>query len=293
MIGGLLLDKKIKDLLLDHRESIIKAWKEEVANLRHEKYQSLKEFLMEDANEEFAEVIISSIQQNGIPTKLHDFSEKLMKLGWPLSYITDGIQIFRRVLIDKILLEMDIKSYDMVSFVLTSVNNWVEPIMHYLVSEYSGNLENTLLLQKVALKELAAPLIPVMDGITIMPLIGTIDTERAKLIMENLLEGVIKHNSEVVLIDITGVPVVDTMVAHHMIQAVEAVRIIGATAILVGIRPEIAQTIVSLGIDLGEYLTKSSLEKGFTLALKMTNRQIVTLEESDTIEKLLDSIYKE
>lgn len=293
MIGGLLLDKKIKDLLLFHRESIIKAWKEEVANLRHEKYQSLKEFLMEDANEEFAEVIISSIQQNGIPTKLHDFSEKLMKLGWPLSYITDGIQIFRRVLIDKILLEMDIKSYDMVSFVLTSVNNWVEPIMHYLVSEYSGNLENTLLLQKVALKELAAPLIPVMDGITIMPLIGTIDTERAKLIMENLLEGVIKHNSEVVLIDITGVPVVDTMVAHHMIQAVEAVRIIGATAILVGIRPEIAQTIVSLGIDLGEYLTKSSLEKGFTLALKMTNRQIVTLEESDTIEKLLDSIYKE
>ena len=71
-----------------------------------------------------------------------------------------------------------------------------------------------------ALQELSAPLIPVLEGITVMPLIGTIDTERAKQIMENLLTGVVKHRSEVVLIDITGVPVVDTMVAHHIIQAV-------------------------------------------------------------------------
>lgn len=94
-----------------------------------------------------------------------------------------------------------------------------------------------------------------------MPLIGTIDTDRAKLIMESLLQGVITHNSEVVLIDITGVPVVDTMVAHHLIQAAEAVRLIGAKCILVGIRPEIAQTIVNLGIDLTNFPTKSSLKK--------------------------------
>ncbi|MCL1298576.1 STAS domain-containing protein, partial [Listeria monocytogenes] len=82
------------------------------------------------------------------------------------------------------------------------------------------------------------------------PLIGTIDTERAKLIIENLLIGFVKNRSEVVLIDITGVPVVDTMVAHHFIQASEAVRLVGCQAMLVGSRPEIARTIVNLGIEL-------------------------------------------
>jgi rsbT co-antagonist protein RsbR len=97
--------------------------------------------------------------------------------------------------------------------------------------------------------------------------------------MENLLQGVVKHRAEVVLIDITGVPVVDTMVAHHIIQASEAVRLVGAKCLLVGIRPEIAQTIVNLGIDLSQLTTKNSLQKGIEYALEMTDRQIVRLEE--------------
>jgi rsbT co-antagonist protein RsbR len=93
--------------------------------------------------------------------------------------------------------------------------------------------------------------------------------------MENLLEGVMNHRSQVVLIDITGVPIVDTMVAHHIIQAAEAVRLIGAKCILVGIRPEIAQTIVTLGIDLSDFRTKSTLQVGMQAALEMTGREIV------------------
>ncbi|NAP00983.1 STAS domain-containing protein, partial [Halomonas sp. MG34] len=106
--------------------------------------------------------------------------------------------------------------------------------------------------------------------------------------------GVIKHNSEVVLIDITGVPVVDTMVAHHIIQAAEAVRLIGSTCILVGIRPEIAQTIVNLGIDLGKFPTKSSLKKGFTKALEITGREVIEHERTEeNVEKLIDSLKGE
>jgi rsbT co-antagonist protein RsbR len=137
------------------------------------------------------------------------------------------------------------------------------------------------MLQKVALQELSAPLIPVFDKITVMPLVGTIDTDRAKKIMENLLQGVVKHRSEVVLIDITGVPVVDTMVAHHIIQAAEAVRLVGAKCLLVGIRPEIAQTIVNLGINLNEIITKNSLKKGVEFALEMTERKIVDIESEE------------
>src|SRR5699024_433151 len=212
-------------------------------------------------------------------------------LGWPLSYITDGLQIFRRVTVDFILSQSDQVDSEYFSTVLQSVDNWVEPIIRELVNEYSGSWENIVSLQRVALQELSAPLIPVIDNITVMPLVGTIDTERAKLIMENLLEGVMKHNSEVVLIDITGVPVVDTMVAHHIVQAAEAVRLVGSTCILVGIRPEIAQTIVNLGIDLGKFPTKSSLRKGFIKALELTNRRIVDTEKKDNaIEQMIDSL---
>ncbi|MFD2627188.1 STAS domain-containing protein, partial [Oceanobacillus kapialis] len=206
----------------------------------------------------------------------------------------DGLQVFRRVTVDYILSQSDKIDSSYISDVIKSVDAWVEPLIRQLVNEYSGSWEHIVSLQRVALQELSAPLIPVMDRITVMPLIGTIDTERAKLIMENLLEGVIKHNSEVVLIDITGVPVVDTMVAHHIIQAAEAVRLIGSTCILVGIRPEIAQTIVNLGIDLGKFPTKSSLKKGFTKALEITGRQVVEHERKDeNIEKLIDSLKGE
>ncbi len=95
------------------------------------------------------------------------------------------------------------------------------------------------------------------------------------------LNGVVKHRSDVVLIDITGVPVVDTMVAHHIIQAADAVRLVGSKCMLVGIRPEIAQTIVNLGIDLNHITTTSTLRKGIAQALAYTNKEIVVMEGAD------------
>lgn len=206
------------------------------------------------------------------------------------------MQAFRSVTIKVILEDIgETNSNDEFLSIMEGVNDWVDPIKNRLINEYSHNWTNIVSLQKVALQELSAPLIPVMEGITVMPLVGTIDTDRAKLIMENLLNGVIKNHAEVVLIDITGVPVVDTMVAHHIIQAAEAVRLVGSQCILVGIRPEIAQTIVNLGIDLRNFPTKSSLQKGFRTALEMTGAKVVSESESegDEIENILNSIEKE
>src|SRR5699024_8285825 len=277
--GGKNMDKHLRRIAIDNSDSIVQMWLKEIEKLKEEKYTStISNELFEGTNREFVNVIFISIKEEGSMKAVEDFSEKIITLGWPLSYITDGLQIFRRVTIDFILSQSDQVDSEYFSTVLQSVDNWVEPIIRELVNEYSGSWENIVSLQRVALQELSAPLIPVMDNITIMPLIGTIDTERAKLIMENLLEGVIKHNSEVVLIDITGVPVVDTMVAHHIIQAAEAVRLVGSTCILVGIRPEIAQTIVTLGIDLTNFPTKSTLKKGFETALEVTDRKIIDLD---------------
>lgn len=289
------MDKKFKEIALKNSDTIVQMWLEEIGSLKEGNYTAtVSDELFESTNREFVNVIFTSIQDEGSTKSLDDFSEKLINLGWPLSYITDGLQVFRRVTTEFILEKSGELDSPYISKVLKSVDIWVEPIIRQLVNEYSGSWEHIVSLQRVALQELSAPLIPVMEGITVMPLIGTIDTERAKLIMENLLEGTIKHNSDVVLIDITGVPVVDTMVAHHIIQAAEAVRLIGSTCILVGIRPEIAQTIVNLGIDLGKFPTKSSLKKGFQKALEMTNRRIENIESKDEeIETILNSLTGE
>lgn len=286
------MDNKLKNIVLEHSDAIVRMWLEEFNTHKKNDYTSnISPEMFESTNREFVNVIFSSIENQGLSSDLDDFSERLINLGWPLSYLTDGMQVFRRVIVDYILKQSEQVDTDYFSQVLRKVDGWVDPIINQLVNEYSGSWENIVSLQRVALQELSAPLIPVMENITIMPLIGTIDTERAKLIMENLLDGVIKHNAEVVLIDITGVPVVDTMVAHHIIQAAEAVRLIGSRCILVGIRPEIAQTIVNLGIDLGKFPTKSSLRKGFETALELTNRRIEEMQnKEEDIEKLIDSL---
>lgn len=289
------MDSKFKGIVVENSETIVEMWLIEVARLKEvNRTATISDDMYENTNREFVEVIFTSIKNDGAIEAVETFSEKIISLGWPLSYITDGLQVFRKVTINFILSQSDSMDTDFISNVLSSVDQWVEPIIRVLVNEYTGNWENIVSLQRVALQELSAPLIPVIEGITIMPLIGTIDTDRAKLIMESLLQGVITYNSEVVLIDITGVPVVDTMVAHHLIQAAEAVRLIGAKCILVGIRPEIAQTIVNLGIDLANFPTKSSLKKGFMAALEMTNRKVsyVTTND-DSIGNLIESLKGE
>lgn len=289
------MDLGFKELIIENSDSIVEKWLEEIDALKTDNYTApISDELYESTNREFVNVIFTSISQQGSTNVVEKFSEKIISLGWPLSYITDGLQVFRRVTTEYLLRQTEQIDSNQFSNILTSVDEWVEPLIRELVNQYSGSWENTLSLQRVALQELSAPLIPVMEGITVMPLIGTIDTDRAKYIMENLLEGTIKHNSEVVLIDITGVPVVDTMVAHHIIQAAEAVRLIGSTCILVGIRPEIAQTIVNLGIDLSNFPTRSSLEKGFTKALELTGRKVADIKTREAdVEGLINSLKGE
>jgi len=296
MDGGTMMDQKFEKIMLENSDVIIKMWMKEIEELKNEKYtSSISDELFEVTNREFVNVIFTSINNQGSVGNIEKFAEKLINLGWPISYLTDGLQSFRHVVIHFILNKGEQIDTDYFSSLIDMIDSWVDPIIHQLVNEYSGSWEHIVSLQRVALQELSAPLIPVMDNITVMPLIGTIDTERAKLIMENLLDGVIAHRAEVVLMDITGVPIVDTMVAHHIIQAAEAVRLIGSECILVGIRPEIAQTIVNLGIDLSAFPTKSSLRKGFNAALKMTNRKIVDLNaaEEKTIDEMINSIPEE
>ncbi|SDI21817.1 RsbT co-antagonist protein RsbRA [Alteribacillus bidgolensis] len=277
------MQPSIIEMIYSQRQEIIDRWKEEIRHFSDNEFtRSLPAEVYNETNVEFVRLIIDTLEleQSEAKEKLRQFAERFINTGWPLSYFTQGMQAFRRVLLETMTSQETINSKKVFE-TFYEVESWIDGIINQLVDEYSGSWENTLHLQKLALKELSAPLIPVFEKISVMPLIGTIDTERAKLIMENLLEGIIEHRSQVVLIDITGVPVVDTMVAHHIIQASEAVRLVGAECILVGIRPEIAQTIVNLGIDLGKFPTRSTLRKGIETGLELTQRKIVNISSDD------------
>ncbi|HEY1015337.1 MAG TPA: STAS domain-containing protein [Herpetosiphonaceae bacterium] len=122
-------------------------------------------------------------------------------------------------------------------------------------------------LQQTALQELSTPIIPIYEGILVLPLVGSIDSQRAGQIMEGLLEGISANSADVVIMDITGVPVIDTGVANYILQAARAARLLGSQVVLVGIGAEIAQTIVQLGIDLSGITTRSNLQTGIEFAL--------------------------
>ncbi|WP_202080813.1 STAS domain-containing protein [Caldalkalibacillus salinus] len=277
------MKESIVQFIQEHKDVLIERWLKEIKVYREEqRLQHLSNDLYDATNRKFVDVMIQSItwSEHNRTEQIQKFAKEQIKLGWPLQYVTKGLQLFKKVLTSEFEKVYEGKGNELDLY--HEVQPWADFLVDEVVSEYTGSWQKSDELQRLALKELTAPLIPVFSGISVMPLVGTIDTDRAKLIMENLLQGVIKWESQVVLIDITGVPIVDTMVAHHLIQSSDAVRLVGGQTILVGIRPEIAQTIVNLGIELGQFETTSTLQKGIELALEKTGRKIVAAEVGGT-----------
>ncbi len=135
------------------------------------------------------------------------------------------------------------------------------------VEAYQRGRELVIERQQQELLDLSTPVIKLWDGIVAVPLIGTLDSERTQVVMENLLESIVHNEATVAIIDITGVPTVDTLVAQHLLKTVAAARMMGTECIISGIRPQIAQTIVHLGVDLGNVTTKSTLADALRIAL--------------------------
>jgi rsbT co-antagonist protein RsbR len=131
--------------------------------------------------------------------------------------------------------------------------------------------------QQQELLELSTPVVKLWDGILALPIIGTLDSARTQVVMENLLESVVATNSKYAIIDITGVPTVDTLVAQHLLKTITAARLMGAECIISGVRPQIAQTIVHLGINLEDVITKAKLSDAFALALQRSGRTVTRI----------------
>jgi rsbT co-antagonist protein RsbR len=145
---------------------------------------------------------------------------------------------------------------------------------------YQRTREEIIARQQQELLELSTPVVRLWDNILALPLIGTLDSSRTQVVMQNLLEAIVATRSDFAIIDITGVPVVDTLVAQHLLKTVSAARLMGADCLISGIRPQIAQTIIHLGVDLTNVTTKATLADAFAVALKRNGMVVSKVREA-------------
>lgn len=146
--------------------------------------------------------------------------------------------------------------------------------------------EEVILRQTDEITEISTPVIRVWDGILALPIIGTLDSARTQVVMESLLQEIVESGSSIAILDISGVPAVDSLVAQHLIKTVSATRLMGGECIISGIRPEIAQTVVHLGIDLSNVVTKASLASALKAAFNMLQLQVVKKQRQIITENL-------
>lgn len=157
---------------------------------------------------------------------------------------------------------------------LWAISELIDQLGLHTVSVFQKTREDVIQRQQEEMLELSTPVVKLWDGVLALPMIGTLDSQRTQVVMESLLQRIVDTGSEIAIIDITGVPTVDTLVAQHLLKTVTAIRLMGADAIISGVRPQIAQTIVHLGLDLQGIVTKANLADALALALKRTGQTV-------------------
>lgn len=172
------------------------------------------------------------------------------------------------------ILQEEIKDADMRYSESMMVSKLIDSFSVTTFETFIRGREEVILRQTDEINEISTPVIRVWDGIVALPIIGTLDSSRTQIVMESLLQEIVETGSSIAILDISGVPAVDSLVAQHLIKTVTATRLMGAECIISGIRPEIAQTVVHLGIDLSNIVTKSTLASALKTAFIMLNLEV-------------------
>ena len=174
------------------------------------------------------------------------------------------------------------KNKESIPFIIT-LSRLMDSLATVTFETFIEGREDVINRQTDEISEISTPVIKVWDGILALPIIGTLDSSRTQTVLENLLQEIVETGSSVAILDISGVPTVDSLVAQHLLKAVSATRLMGAECIISGIRPEIAQTIVYLGIDLSQIVTKSTLASALQHAFRILN---LVVKNNDTMKTI-------
>jgi len=216
---------------------------------------------------------ITTAEWKGMRDLLEDFSRARVTQGFTPTQTAIFVFSFKEPLFEMLRRELAADG-DQLAHQIWNVTRLLDQLGLYTIACYARTREEVIGRQQQELLELSTPVVELWDGILALPLIGTLDSARTQTVMENLLERLVSSGAEIAIIDITGVPTVDTLVAQHLIKTISAARLMGADCILSGIRPQIAQTIVHLGLDLN-VVSKATMADALALALRRSGKAVV------------------
>ncbi|MEO8064593.1 MAG: STAS domain-containing protein [Pseudomonadota bacterium] len=216
---------------------------------------------------------ISSVEFKPIREFLESVTRSRVLQGFTSDETATFIFSFKKPLFKAIRAESG-KDLDVYADDIWSATQTLDALGLHTIKTFQKAREDVINRQQREMLELSTPVVKLWEGILALPMIGTLDSARTQVVMESLLQRVVETGAQVVILDITGVPTVDTLVAQHLIKTVTALRLMGADCIISGVRPQIAQTIVHLGVDLQGVTTKANLADALALALKRTGSSL-------------------
>ncbi|GAA2142089.1 STAS domain-containing protein [Nocardioides koreensis] len=267
------------DLLRESREDVLVRWARLVernlgdrltaAELDHD-IREIFDLLLAGAGTDAAGAL-SGASYDELRSLLAELSSTRARQGFSPTETAISIFALKEAVLGVLEAHEDLRGYQ----AFANLSRLVDDLGLFMLESYAAARDRVIAEQAETLLELATPVVKLWDGVVALPLVGTLDSARTQVVMEALLQALVDTGSEHAIIDITGVPAVDTQVAQHLLKTVQAARLLGADCIISGIRPQIAQTVVGLGIEFGDIHTKASLSDALLLALRRSGFDLV------------------
>jgi len=275
---------KLAEVLDKHEQQIAKGWLERQASTMR-RLSGAEQQEVTRQSREFLKTVKTAAQGNGAgdisapawnPVRdfLTDFSAARAKGGYSSSETASFIFSMKQPLFEALRQEL-VHDPETLATETWRATELLDSLGLLTTEAFQKTREDVISRQQHELLELSTPVVQLWDGILALPLIGTLDSARTQVVMQNLLDAIVKTRSDFAIIDITGVPVVDTLVAQHLLKTVAAARLMGAECMISGIRPQIAQTIIHLGVDLSDVITKATLSDAFALTLRRAGFKMI------------------
>jgi rsbT co-antagonist protein RsbR len=276
---------ELADIISRNEEQIRAEWIRDMAKSLQRGDLISKTELAEQSRAVLVEVVkgvksdsndISSPPWSGARSLLQDISASRARQGFSPVEVATFVLSLKQPIFSAIRHDLG-KSQDKLFDTVWSATELLDRLALSTTESFMTTREELIVRQQQELLELSTPVVKLWDGILALPIIGTLDSARTQVVMENLLQTIVATNSKYAIIDITGVPTVDTLVAQHLLKTITAARLMGAECIISGVRPQIAQTIVHLGINLEDVITKAKLSDALALALQRSGRTVVRI----------------
>lgn len=274
---------RLPEIIAKHEQDLLDQWIKEQTSSATRRPDLLSEADLREQSRALLNGIRNAIQRGRLDDitgsewqtvrdVLNEVSRAQAQMGFSPSEMATFVFSLKQPLFAR--LRAEIRETDPLVDEMWTASTLLDKLGLHTTEVYQKSREEVILRQQQDMLELSTPVVELWDGILALPLIGTLDSARTQVVMENLLEKIVQTGAGIAIVDITGVPTVDTLVAQHLLKTVAAARLMGADCIISGIRPQIAQTIVHLGVDLGSVITKASLADAFVVALQRTGATI-------------------